>query len=217
VASWTQASFFAVHNWWHLALYHLELGQIEEVLKLLDGPITGVAQPQMMDLVDASAMLWRLSLRGVDLGDRWLALVERYEAGWLPGHYAFNDLHALIAFLGADRRDLAQAAIEAQGRLAGDNIMFSGEVGLPLMQGFMAFAEHRYRDALALIRPARVGAARFGGSHAQRDIIDLTLIEAALRAGEHALARAFAAERLAAKHDSPLAALFARRTGLMAA
>jgi hypothetical protein len=217
VESWTSGSFFAVHNWWHLALYHLELGEIGEVLELLDGPITSIAQPQMMDIVDASAMLWRLHLRSVELGQRWQTLANRYDAMWTPGHYAFNDLHALIAFAGAGLGDRVAAIIDAQKKVSADNRMFSGDVGLPLMKGFRAFAEHRYRDAMALMRPVRGIAARFGGSHAQRDLIDLTLAEAAIRAGEFSLARAFAAERLAAKHESPLARVFAKRAGLQAA
>jgi hypothetical protein len=32
-------SYFAVHNWWHLALYHLELGEIHEALALYDTTI----------------------------------------------------------------------------------------------------------------------------------------------------------------------------------
>ena len=62
-----------------------------------------------------------------------------------------------------------------------------------------------------LLRGIRSIAHRFGGSHAQRDVLDLTLIEAALRAGQQDLAKALAAERVAAKPASPLAALFARR------
>lgn len=214
VASWTDGSFFAVHNWWHLALYHLELGQFDEVLKLADGPITSTQQDQMLDLVDASALLWRLYLRGVDVGDRWAKLAKRYEGLWVPGYYAFNDLHAVMAFLGAGRADLIEATLAAQGRLAADNIMFANDVGLPLIRGFVSFHKGNYREAIGQMRPVRGIAARFGGSHAQRDIIDLTLLEAALRAGDHDLARALTAERAAAKHDSPLVALFAKRSGL---
>ncbi|WP_216856382.1 hypothetical protein [Acidisphaera sp. S103] len=65
---------------------------------------------------------------------------------------------------------------------------------------------------MQLIRPVRTIAHRFGGRHAQRDVIDLTLIEAAFRAGERDLAKTLAAERMAAKPTSPLAGLFARRT-----
>ena len=67
---------------------------------------------------------------------------------------------------------------------------------------------------MRLIRPVRNIAHRFGGSHAQRDILDLTLIEAAFRSGDGPLAKALSAERLLVKPASPLAELFARRAGL---
>lgn len=215
VEGWTKDSFFAVHNWWHLALYHLERGDEAAVLELADGPITTVAQNQMMDLVDASALLWRLHLRGIDPGKRWAALVARYEDLWVPGYYAFNDLHAVMAFLGAGRQDLVEATLAAQMDAEGDNIALSNDVGLPLIQGFIAFHKGDHAKAVSLMRPVRNSAARFGGSHAQRDIIDLTLLEAALRGGDTALAQALTAERAAAKHDSPLVALFARRAGMV--
>lgn len=214
VESWTKDSFFAVHNWWHLALYHLEAADYDAVLELADGPITTVAQNQMLDLVDASALLWRLSLLGVDTGNRWALLVKRYEDLWVPGYYAFNDLHAVMAFLGAGRQDLIEATLAAQAKAETDNIAFSADVGMPLINGFIAFHAGDYRKAITLMRPVRNIAARFGGSHAQRDVVDLTLLEAALRAGENALAQSLVAERAAAKHDSPLVALFAKRAGL---
>ncbi|MEZ5603047.1 MAG: hypothetical protein R3E41_02295 [Burkholderiaceae bacterium] len=62
---WSTDSFFAVHNWWHLALFHLERDEIDEVLRLFDGPIFGARSAVVLDLVDATAMLWRLQLRGV--------------------------------------------------------------------------------------------------------------------------------------------------------
>jgi hypothetical protein len=65
-----------------------------------------------------------------------------------------------------------------------------------------------------LIRPVRGIAARFGGSHAQRDVFDLTLVEAAFRSGQLPLARALSVERIHAKPESPLSRLFARRSGL---
>ncbi len=64
---------------------------------------------------------------------------------------------------------------------------------------------------MRLIRPVRGIAARFGGSHAQRDVFDLTLVEAALRSGQLALARTLSVERIHAKPESPLSRLFARR------
>jgi hypothetical protein len=57
------------------------------------------------------------------------------------------------------------------------------------------------------LRPIRSYAHRFGGSHAQRDLIDLTLIEAASRGGKNRLAAALLAERADAKRENPLARL----------
>ncbi len=218
--AWAEDSFFAVHNWWHLALYHLELGDIDAALALYDGPVRGGRSTMLVDLIDASALLWRLVLRGADVGDRWQAVAE----GWAPhagsGNYAFNDVHAMMAFLGAGRREAIAALEAAQARAeaqAGDNALFTREVGRPAAQAMRAFAEGDYERTIALLRPIRSIAHRFGGSHAQRDVLDLTLLEAALRAGRAPLARALAAERLAAKPESPLARAFIGRAGALAA
>jgi hypothetical protein len=64
-----------------------------------------------------------------------------------------------------------------------------------------------------LIAPVRDTANRFGGSHAQRDVISLTLIEAALRDGQSNLARHFIAERTVQKPGSGLGWRLLGRTG----
>jgi hypothetical protein len=92
-----------------------------------------------------------------------------------------------------------------------DNADFTRDVGHALARAIHAFGAARYAEVVQLIRPVRSVAHRFGGSHAQRDVVDLTLIEAAFRVGENELAGALAAERLAAKPASPLARLFAQR------
>ncbi|TPN36234.1 tetratricopeptide repeat protein [Mesorhizobium sp. B2-3-3] len=212
--AWTRESFLKVHNWWHLALFHYDLGDTDEVLALYDGPIYGARSTLALNMVDASAILWRLHLGGVDVGDRWAALA----ANWAPkagaGNYAFNDAHAMMAFVGAGLDAPARTLLEAQREaMAGndDNAAFTRDVGHPLTLAIKAFGEGNYTEAMRLIRPIRAIANRFGGSHAQRDVIDLTLIEAALRAGDGTLARALTAERSMARPDSPLAALFSRR------
>ena len=73
-ASDWSGSFFAIHNWWHRGLYHLELGEISEALALYDGPIRAGRSTEWLDVVDAAALLWRLSLFGVDAAERAAAL-----------------------------------------------------------------------------------------------------------------------------------------------
>ncbi len=216
--AWSTDSFLQVHNWWHLALFHYDLGETDEILALYDGPIYGERSPLVLNMVDASSILWRLHLGGVDVGGRWQALADN----WLPlaaaGNYAFNDAHAMMAFVGAGREEAARTLLATQQeamRQPGDNAGFTRDVGHPLARAIHAFGERRYADAVNLILPIRSIAARFGGSHAQRDVIELTLIEAAIRSGDAALAMRLTAERDHARHDSPLSRLFVRRAEKM--
>lgn len=213
-AVWAAESFFAVHNWWHLALFHLERDDVDAVLRLFDGPIFGARSALVLDLIDASALLWRLHLRGVEVGERWQAVADN----WLPlaaaGTYAFNDAHAMMAFVGAGRAADGERVLAAQraARMRDDdNAAFIGEVGAAVTRALQAFGERDYATAVRLLRAVRSQAQRFGGSNAQRDVLDLTLIEAALRGGDAALAGALAAERCARRPRSPLARLFAAR------
>ncbi|WFP63367.1 tetratricopeptide repeat protein [Mesorhizobium sp. WSM4904] len=212
--AWSKDSFLKIHNWWHLALFHYDLGETDAVLTLYDGPIYGDRSTLALNMVDASAILWRLHLGGVDVGDRWAALAANWAPKAAAGNYAFNDAHAMMAFVGAGLDAPAQTLLEAQReamRGNDDNAAFTRDVGHSLTLAFKAFGEGNYGEAARLIRPIRSIAHRFGGSHAQRDVIDLTLIEAALRAGDGALARSLTAERRLARPDSPLSALFSRR------
>jgi hypothetical protein len=200
--AWSEGSFFAIHNGWHLALFHLGLEQIDEVMALLDQRVLGSASPLVLDLIDASALLWRLHLRGVNVGERWDAVAARWADVSTASTYAFNDLHAMMAFVGADRMGDAARLLDAQQQAlaaGGDNAGFLKDVGLGATQAIHQFALGRYAEAAELLRRVRRDAARFGGSHAQRDVLDLTLIAAAERAGDTKLADALRRERAVAR------------------
>jgi hypothetical protein len=197
-AAWSTGSFIAVHNWWHLALFYLELGNVEEVLRLFDGPIFGERSQVVLDMIDASALLWRLELRGVDVGDRWGAVADNWTPVAAKGDYAFNEFHAMMAFVASGRQREQEAVIRSLRAAAtgvGDPAAFAREVGLDAALAIQAFGQARYADTVQLLRPLRSYSHRFGGSHAQRDLIDLTLIEAAIRSNRKELASALAAER----------------------
>lgn len=216
IENWSRDSFFSVHNWWHLGLYHLERGETDRALALYDGPINGGHSAVVLDMLDASAMLWRLHLRGIDLGDRWKPIADQWAPLANAGNYAFNDAHAMMAFVGAGRTEAAEAILAAQHEAMGrndDNAAFTRDVGHPVARAIKAFGSADYGKTVDLLRQVRTVAHRFGGSHAQRDLLDLTLIEAALRAKQHALAQALTAERLTWKPTSPLSMLLAGRAG----
>lgn len=195
--AWQAEATLGVHNWWHTALFHLGLGETDEVLKLFDGPIYGEPTTFAFDMADAAAMLWRLKLMGVDVGERWAPVADSFTKE-PRGQSAFVDTHAMMAFVGAGREDEAKALLDLQKSVLqgpGDNAYFTGEVGLPAMQAIHAFGQGAYGKSVELLRGVRNKSARFGGSHAQRDVLDLTLIAAAGRAGETSLERALLAER----------------------
>jgi tetratricopeptide (TPR) repeat protein len=207
---WSHDNAFAFHNWWHLALYHLDAGPdasgSAHVLELYDRKIRPAPSQAPLEMVDASALLWRLHLRGIDVGTRFDELAESWEPFAEHAYYAFNDAHAVMSFIGARRFDLAQRTIAAMEQRAWGvhtNAMMTCDVGLPLAHALVSFGMERYAEAVHMLLPIRTIANRFGGSNAQRDLVHLTLIEAALRSGNAKLARALASERTQLKPTSP--------------
>lgn len=204
-ATWAPGSLFGFHNWWHQALFCLDAGDPHRAFKLFDEKVSAGGFGQALELVDGSALLWRLSLLGHDVGTRWTDIADKWTTRIEDGYYAFNDLHAMMAFSGANQRSEQAALIQVAERTAlgtGTNAMMTREVGLPSLKGFAAFGRGAYDEAVERLLPIRGKANRFGGSHAQRDIFSWTLAEAALRTGDRSLAEGLVAERLAQKPES---------------
>ena len=206
-AHWTQSdNAFQFHNWWHLALYNLDQDRFERVIEIYDEGVRAEASEIQLMLLDAVALLWRLHLRDRDVGNRWAELADVYEQDNEDGFYAFNDMHAMMAFTAADRSAAATqriAAMEVAANSDSTNAMMTRQVGLPIARGVQAFGRKRYSDAVDHLMPVRYRAHVFGGSHAQRDIVHRTLIEAALRADDRALAGALINERTSLRPQCP--------------
>ena len=214
---WAVDNGLAVHNWWHSALFRLESLDTAGALALYDEQIGGSASAVNLQWLDCAALLWRLQLLGVDLGQRWDELAQAWaDPVAHAGYYAFNDAHALLALLGSgdaaradEMLERARAVAEASGDA--DNRAMAHEVGLPLMQGLIALERGRPAETIAQLYPLRTVAHHFGGSHAQRDLIDQTLLAAAVRAGDKALGHALLNERRLAKPATPLTEHWAAR------
>jgi len=199
---WSKGRWLAVHNWWHLAVYLIEVGRGAEVLPKYDEFVRDkIKDDFILDLVDAAALLWRLELAGFDVGDRW----HEISAQWLTHSddhvLAFNDLHIALAASGAGDRDGRQRLLDSLDRYIaeenGDNRDISHSVGRRLIHGILAYRDRNYQRALDLLLPVRYQWIQIGGSHAQRDLLIQTVIAAAFGAGNLKLARALLAERTA--------------------
>lgn len=218
---WASESGFAFHNWWHLALLQLDRGDVPAVLKLYDECIRpNPSADIVLEWLDASAMLWRLKLEGIDTGARFESLARCWERAATDTIYAFNDLHAVMAFIGANRMTEVSRTISAMRSEAardGDNAAMTRQIGLPLAEAFFDFASGRHRDCVEKILKVRPIAQRFGGSHAQRDVLTLTALHAALKAGMKDTARALAFERTQHKPQSPWAKKLFRQADMLRA
>ena len=208
---WGSGNLFTVHNWWHLALYLLEAGRHDEVLAIYDAQIHHEQSDGVpLEMLDASALLWRLTLDGVDTAGRFGPLADAWATrvgseSW----YVFNELHAVIALSGAGRLDEARAVVEELTRYVAatpahtqSNVMMTAEVGLPATRAVIAFTEGRHDDVVEELWPVRARFHRFGGSHAQRDVLQRTLTDSAIRSGQLDLARALLNERLSQRDTS---------------
>jgi hypothetical protein len=219
---WAEGNGFACHLWWHKALFRLESLDTAGALRLLDTHLSGEQLQITLNRVDAASLLWRLRMMGEETQAACAALLQ----GWpqdaaFAGHYAFNDVHLVMTLLGAGELHRAEAWLARCAERAlsptdagRSNHLMAREVGLPLMRGLLALERGDADGAADLIAPVRSLAAKLGGSHAQRDLIDQTLLWAAERGGRTSLGRALLNERCMAKAVTPLTRHWRERLAL---
>ncbi|MEM7269953.1 MAG: tetratricopeptide repeat protein, partial [Pseudomonadota bacterium] len=200
-------SNFANHLWWHTSLFHLDLEEEDKVMEIYDQHLSseGKAGDKYEEL-DAAALLWRVNLTGIDTGDRWRNLADKWEPAATDTLYAFNDVHAMMAFVSDNRTDAQEKLLTANERYvtnASDaNVAMSREIGIPFCLAMRDFQNENYGDCVERLLPVRYMTHRLGGSWAQRDVINWTLLEASLRAKRFDLALGLANERAALKPTS---------------
>jgi tetratricopeptide (TPR) repeat protein len=205
-ALWSTPSHMnQVHIWWHKALFHLELGQYDAALALYDGPMRATQRPVALSLTNATALLWRLDTLGCDIGGRWRDLAALWENHADGKCLVFTDIHAAMAELRSGREALVERRLKAMRETAAGGLEAAGlyrTVGIPVVEGLAAFHRGAYAEAVELSLPVRFDLWQIGGSHAQRDVVDWTLTEAAVRAGQRDVALSLAHERLGTRPRS---------------
>ena len=224
---WGQGNGFATHLWWHKCLFRLEGLDIAGVLRLLDKHFQGADLQVELQRLDAASLMWRLHLLGHDMSSAFRAVL----APWAfddadAGHSSFNDVHRVLALLGAGEvasaeRWLARCAqrVMETGDATRSQHAVARDVGLPLMRGLLALARGEADSAAQQLYAARASSQRLGGSHVQRDVIDQSLLAAAAMGGagtRATLGRSLINERLLAKPLTPLTSHWVERLGFSA-
>ena len=219
---WAEGNGFVGHLGWHEALFALESLDHAGALATFDAYLRAEVNEITLQRVDAASMLWRLRLHGADVGERWHALLARWplDADAAAGHSAFNDMHALLALIGAGdlpgARAWAARSTAAAAARPGWNAEVMRDIGAPLMQGLLAFGAGRFDDATRTLAPLRGALARVGGSHAQRDLVDQTLLAAAVHGSDRGIGRELLRQRLASRPATPLTRWWASGLGVAA-
>ena len=159
--------------------------------------------------------LWRLHLDGISLADRWEETAKVYEPVVDQAYMCFTDMHAMFAFMATGRESHARAllgALQASLDGPGTSSIVIKAAGLPIVQGIYAFGHGDYQTAKDLLSGYRHNAHLFGGSIAQRDILNLTLLAAASRSGDQAMVDGLIAERTLLRPHTPLTNFLALQT-----
>ncbi len=200
--AWRKRGTFAHHMWWHRALHYLELERFDDVLDAFDRQFWTEPSQDNTDICNASAMLMRLDMLGIDVGDRWGSIAEvsadRIDTRLRP----FNDLHYIMALTMNERRADAEAILASMRDFAaanadkGMNIATTyRDAAIPVAEAILAHGAKDYAKVVEIMMTARYRMLPLGGSWAQRDLWERMLIHATLKNGQHSLARVLLAER----------------------
>jgi hypothetical protein len=184
-------SLLSGHLSWHLALLALDEGDTEGALTIYRDRIRPeVSQaPPFAVFADSASLLWRLALaEHPDLEPDWRNIAAYGDTMFPKSGAHFADLHWAMAASAAKSNGFEQRVTELEA-LAAEGRLAPGDTAIALCRGVRAFANGDYESAITLLESRISELARIGGSHAQREVYEDTLIVAYLRSGHPEKAR----------------------------
>jgi len=187
-----------VHLSWHLALFEMAQGKYQETLDRYEKYIRpSVIANSMAALNDSASLMWRLQIYAGALPPKPWGEVSKIavSAANNPGA-AFRDAHAALAFAGSGDYEAMGQMTNRLKNAAEKGDSFAREIILPLIQGIEAFGHENYTESARLIELVFPQLVRIGGSHAQREVFEDTLLEAYIRAEQFEKAKAMLYRRL---------------------
>ncbi|WP_394210233.1 tetratricopeptide repeat protein [Enterovibrio calviensis] len=190
-----QHNAFVGHVWWHLALFELELGRVENVLSLFDENIYPEASNFYLSVQNGASLLKRLEFIGVDVGDRWERLYEGVKEDIGDYVYLFTELHSAMILARNEKHDAIKKLNDSLKSERPLRYSYEGNLAIQLIAGIESYEKGEFKPAVTSIKPIRYRLSALGGSHAQQDIIGQYLIHS-----EHLL-----------KHHSAVAGLMKER------
>lgn len=187
------------HIAWHGALVALERGDAAEALSIYAAHIQpSVSAGLPINVVtDTASFLWRLRAYGHAVpGELWQAAAAYAAPVYPKAGLPFVDVHMAMLAAATGDRQAVQRRADALTALVEAGTLAAGAVVPTICRAVLAFAEEDFAGCARLLEPLAADAVRIGGSGAQREIVEDTLLIALMRAGEAAKARALLDRRL---------------------
>jgi len=173
---------FHCHLAWHLALFELQSGRPDEALAIYERDIAGSTNPRLA-MIDGTALLWRFGLYEFPTGPLpWRHLADLAARVTRPG-FVFGDIHAALAYASIGDAAATSALIAGLEALDAGGHPIARAVVLPLVRGTVAYASGDYAGALDHLEPVDGQIHRVGGSHAQWELFEETMVACQLRLG----------------------------------
>jgi tetratricopeptide (TPR) repeat protein len=185
------------HLSWHLALFALAAGQYQQALRIYARDIQPALGHSRTAMYDAASLLWRAQLYGgTALPLPWVEVCPFAQQTAAQPGIAFNDANAAFALSATGDEAAFAQLVAGLEKLADQGHPTAGRVVLPLVQAVGAFARGGYTEAIGFLEPVADQVIRIGGSNAQREVFEDTLIEAYLRAERYEQAEIWLRRRL---------------------
>lgn len=196
LASYDPGASFHCHLAWHLAMFELHRGRPERAREIFERDIRTAVNPRLA-MIDGSALLWRFRLDGApEPASGWRALADLAVRVSRPG-FVFGEVHAALAYAACGDDAGLGRLIEGLRALDAKGHPVAGTVALPLVEGIAAFAAGDHAGALARFEPVETELHRVGGSHAQWELFEETMLACYFALERHTDAARLIERRLA--------------------
>jgi tetratricopeptide (TPR) repeat protein len=197
--SYNRAGLLYSHISWHQALAALEQGDAARALVIYTArirPEVSAAAPLNV-MTDGASLLWRLSVTGHPAPrEMWDEVAVYADRTFPTSGNSFADVHAaIIAAATGNRASLDERIGELDARLVSGTLP-SGPVVPSICRAVRAFSDGDYGTCASLLEPVARDVVRIGGSHAQREMIEDTLLVALMKSGDVAKAQSLLDHRL---------------------
>ena len=192
------------HISWHEALLALERGDSAQALAIyaerLQPKVSGA--PQIILVTDGASLLWRCVVYGHPVPNEfWHETAANAERAFPTTGVAFADVHIALALAATgNRAALDKRNGELEMRISAGKLA-AGSVVPALCRAARAFADGDYPGCIRILEPAAADVVRIGGSHAQREVIEDTLLVALMKTGQTARAQKLLDGRLHRRHS----------------